>query len=345
MSKTVFVIGAGASYEVGLPIGSTLTGQIKELLNFKFERGAGLIKGSDNIFLAIENHVARDKLDVYTEAARSIARAMDLAASIDNFIDSRREDEAISFCGKLAIVQSILDAERKSKLAVDYSNTFNSIKFGGLAVTWLIPFFQLIQENCTFEELPARLEKITLIIFNYDRCVEHFLRAAIERVYSVSQSEAVAALRSLKIFHPYGKVGALPVVPNNGVRFGFAPEPHHLVEISKGIRTFTQGVEIDGSDVAQIRRSIRYANRMVFLGFAFHAQNMELLSLSEDDHKFPVAKTCIGTAFKRSSSDAALIKKEIELAFRPVTTCEIADLECCDFFSAFSKSLSLVDRA
>ena len=62
MKKKVFVIGAGASNEVNMPLGKALIGQIAEKLDFDFDDFERQIKGSRTIMESInqegENGVA-----------------------------------------------------------------------------------------------------------------------------------------------------------------------------------------------------------------------------------------------------------------------------------------------
>ena len=49
-------------------------------------------------------------------ASQHISKALPLANSIDEFIDTQKENKKIAFCGKLAIIRSILNDEKRSKL-------------------------------------------------------------------------------------------------------------------------------------------------------------------------------------------------------------------------------------
>ncbi len=111
-SKTLFVVGAGASNEARMPTGNELTATITNKIDIKF-RDFEQISGDNAIASALKSHVA--DIYPYQLACWHIRDAMPQAASIDNFIDHQGDDK-IELCGKLAIVRSILEAEKNSLL-------------------------------------------------------------------------------------------------------------------------------------------------------------------------------------------------------------------------------------
>jgi len=103
------------------------------------------------------------------------------------------------------------------------------MQFSNLEKTWYTPFFQLLTENRGPGNIKERFESITLIIFNYDRCVEHFIYNALQNFYGLSGPEAVELVKEINIFHPYGVVGALPWMGQDGaMEFGSEPHPKQL---------------------------------------------------------------------------------------------------------------------
>ena len=127
-SKTVFVIGAGASKEVGLPIGSELTTVIMQRLHVQ-ERNDGVIIYDDAVRSALMQtlphqtlpHNGISRMAAYINACKLIKSSMPLAPSIDNFLDTHKESKDVEICGKIGIASSILTAERSSSLFFDTS--------------------------------------------------------------------------------------------------------------------------------------------------------------------------------------------------------------------------------
>ena len=265
----------------------------------------------------------------------------------DHFIDSHKENEKIELCGKLAIVRSILQAEQSSKLSLNRPNTYNdnTLNFIPLEDTWFNVFWQRISENCQAEGLEERLSLIVLIVFNYDRCIEHFLIHAIQNYYGMSADNAASLVNTMKIYHPYGKVGSLPWT--NGaaqMEFGGEPSAQHLMRLAEQIKTFTEGTNPEASDILEIRRQVATADTLVFLGFAYHQQNLELLKHPDNlgNNKRSVVN-CYGTTVGISGADLDAIAAEIEeFCNAAMFRNENRDLTCRELFNTYRRTLSFV---
>ena len=344
---TVFILGAGASKEANLPVGSELTAQIAGCLNFFHERGA-LRSGDELVLEALKiaaktgAYGARPFTD-FTHAGRRIAYAMPQAISIDNYLDVHNEDKLVELCGKLAIVRTILRSEANSAMKVHQTSTGPTLSFTDTSKTYFSSLFQLITENCKFVDLAARLRQVCFVVFNYDRCIEHYLHYAVRNYYDVSEREATEALASLRVFHPYGAVGALPTQPNGtAVDLGADPSPHQLLALAEQIKTFTEGTDPRSSDIIAIQNAMRTSARVVFLGFAFHKLNVKLLAPDLPSEQQTTALKVYGTAYGISTSDVELITNELasRLSSSPLNVALRRDLKCADLFGEYWRSLS-----
>ena len=146
MTKTLLIVGAGASKEAGLPTGAELKADIASRLNFVFDPDFGKLTGGDRMIVdALRRHtLAEDgsvNIEPYVEAAIRIHDSMPLVPSIDSFIDNHQGDETIETCGKLAIVRSILEAEKKSQIFTDPTSQFPKIDFNKIGTTWFTKFW------------------------------------------------------------------------------------------------------------------------------------------------------------------------------------------------------------
>ncbi len=241
----VLVLGAGASKEVNLPVGEELRAKIAQVLDIRYEHGIRRIGGDAGVedafrSLAAGQTPASRDINPFLRSAWRIRDAMPQAISIDNFIDSNRNDALIAICGKLAIARCILSAESKSSLYVSQRDASRHIKFADVEATWFNSFFQLLTENCQEAELDERLARVAIISFNYDRCIAHYLHGALKSYYGVNDQRAAQAMSCLHIFHPYGSVGKLPwQSPRDGVEYGAETDGQGLIRISAGLRTFT----------------------------------------------------------------------------------------------------------
>ena len=163
--KTVIVVGAGASKEAKLPTSDELKESIARNLDFRYG-DSGFEGGDKKIAQYLQ---VQPNPGLALAACRRICEALPQAMSIDNLIDTRQEKKEIEFCGKLAIVRSILQAEKQSLLYVEPPNSTNILDFRRVENTWYNLFWQRVSENCQAQELEERLSSVVFIVFNYDR--------------------------------------------------------------------------------------------------------------------------------------------------------------------------------
>jgi hypothetical protein len=276
-SPILFVVGAGASAEVGLPVGSELRSKIESILSF--DRMSAYAKGSSyQIRSALEYNImhytdqAKD-VNTYLKAAYDISKAMPIDISIDDFINAQSGDKAIELVGKLAITKCILEAEKSSLLIND---TSKEIIFSNLDKTWYNSFWRILIDGTGLSDLDKLFNNVSFIIFNYDRCIEHYLVNAVSTRYRVSKDGASELVSKLQVYHPYGTVGKVDGLrkENPVVAFGeeFNDSPR-LLEVAKQIKTYTEQVE-DKTEINNMQQLIESAETIVFLGFAFHQQNL-----------------------------------------------------------------------
>jgi len=343
--KLTLIVGAGASKEFGLPVGSELKQKIASLLDIKFDFHQQK-SGDYEIRLALESAVrqpdGRRDINPHLHAAWRIRDAMPQAISIDNFIDNNQGDEKIELCGKLAIVKSILDAERTSKIYVNPSNNRNGLNYESTESCWLNPFTRVLTENCRADQLEERLSSVAFVIFNYDRCIEHYLYYALQNYYKLSETRVAEILNGVQFYHPYGSVGVLPWQGQRNVAaFGGELRPDSLLENAKQIKTFTEGTDPDSSEICEIRQAVATSNNLLFLGFAFHRLNMQLISPGNTEIDGESQKRAFATAFGLSRSDCAAITSEI-CSMRGSPHTEMRnDLTAATIFAEYTRGISL----
>lgn len=356
--KTTFVVGAGASKEADLPTGEGLKNDISGLLSFERSpdnnlttRGQGR---NGRVYQALQGAAQRFKkphevpaaLQALLAAADRIRVALPAAPSIDNFIDSHAGDNDVELCGKLAIVQAILTAEKHSKLFVNSNHAYNILDLNKLQKTWYLELTKLLFENCRKEDIAERFSRISFIIFNYDRCIEHFLFWMLRLYYSLQEDEASALLKPVKFFHPYGTVGPLPWQGRMGsVEFG--KDDADILSLASQIKTFTEGTDEESSDIVDLRAEIDAANIVVFLGFGFHRLNMRLITptVLRPMSSIDANKRYYGTAAGLSKSDIEIVEAQLHemCSVRPQTGDSVqirGDCYCDQLFKEYHLSLS-----
>lgn len=348
-NDTLFIIGAGASKEVDLPIGEELKKIICNLIDFRYDTFGMLTHGDEKIVNAIKLNIKKENksdktgdeiFNEYLLEAEHIKSNLIASYSIDNFIDTHRDNKKIALLGKLGIVKSILQKEKGSKLYFE-NDQFDYNKINN---TWYLKFFKSITENCNKDDLKERFKLIKFIIFNYDRCVEHFLNNALKQYYRLTESEIAEIVNCLTIYHPYGSIGQLPLNSTNySIKFGADPTPENLLTLSGKIKTFTEGTDPNSSEIQKIKEIMSNTNRIVFLGFAFHKLNMQLIKPNSRPEYYP---KYYASVYNISDSDQKLIKNDLDMMYRssafdvPNSEVFFLNSNCNEFYDAFKKGLS-----
>jgi hypothetical protein len=340
-AKTVFILGAGSSREVGLPIAGELGEKIATLLDIRFVDGFRQASGDVLIWEAYRRKDSAHAND-YRAAGCAIKSGIVLANSIDNFLDNHRDNPQINLCGKLGIVRAISEAERASLLFLEPSWRDGPITVKNISDTWFVKFFRMLSERVAKSELERLFENIAFINFNYDRCLEHFLVHAVRDKYGLDRSSAHSVMKNLVVHHPYGNIGLLQWQnENQWTPFGVEVEhPDSLLSMADRIRTFTEEVA-DAARLSELRKLVAEARHLVFLGFAFHPRNLELLK----PESVVAPKRIYGTVRGVSASDQGVINEALrKLLGGPkinlVQEMNLLDVTCASLFDTYSRSLT-----
>ena len=308
---TLFVIGAGASYELGLPLGEDLKDKISNLLNITFPDGWNQKTGDHQIaeiFREILRESNQNDINPLLHKSWLIRDALPGSISIDNLLDAHRNDAEMANIGKFAIAKAILQSERASKL-FNRGEPRERFKLSDVTGTWLIPLLQLLTEGVSKEDVGNIFDNVAFIVFNYDRCLEYFLPRALELYYGLSAMEAEALASGAHIIHPYGRVGEF----SEGKALAtaaFGAGTYNLRRIAEGIRTFSEGLKFE-SHREEIANLVSWAEQVVFLGFAFHPLNMEILEINGTGK----IKKIFGTTLKLSDSAVRSVQSRIQEIF------------------------------
>jgi hypothetical protein len=335
--KTLFIIGAGASAEVDFPVGIQLARKIGAKMDIRFERGFDFVgSGDHNLYTHVTQSRHRDAAQ-FQPAALRIRDGIALAQSIDDFLDQHRSDPYVNLYGKAAIIQTVVEAERESRLFFDRLHGDETFDADRLTDTWFVKFFYMLSRGVPTENVREIFDHVAFIVFNYDRCIEHFLIHSLQRAYSISFGDAVAIVDDLHIVHPYGLVGDLSKVPFGATRI-------NCVALTEGIKTYTEQIA-DAHTKTELDEMFFQAEHVVFLGFAYHDQNMRLL---EPPKALSASKRLFGTAYGMSGSDVEVVGHQIDAWFigrdaRAYRTGMINlenKLKCAGLFDNYAKSLT-----
>src|SRR5258705_906095 len=277
-SRTVLIVGAGASQEVGLPIGKELTTKIAQLVDLHIDAGR-ITRGDYQIFEILKREVrAHPELWIDNKllvSARHISEAMEMAVSIDTFLESFSTDQERILIAKLGIAKAVIVAEQASKLA---SRDNQAFRLRSVADTWHVILSQLLFSAVPAATPEVAFQNVSFIVFNYDRCMQVFLARALQSYFQIDEGRANDIVRNVTFLHPYGNLGG--VFPGDQPQVPYGTEHFDLLQLAGGINTFSESVK-DPAIIDAAREQVRNAETLVFLGFAFHDQNMALMSIAD----------------------------------------------------------------
>ncbi len=339
----IFIIGAGASADIGLPTGYQLQNKINNTFtdfSHSGSSGAVFLKSCLRMIPGFwENQGG------YAKAYKMIERHALNSPSIDNFINENKEIKEIAICSKLGIAYHILNGEVNS--IYKHSDILDAGR-----KTWHANFFIKLKEGCeNINDFEEKMDLLTLIIFNYDRCLEHYLFNAIKSFYDLSEGKASEVMSKINIIHPYGKLSNLPWENNASdfLKYGeniFERQGntsyYKLISASENIKTFTESTN-EKSVTELISKKIMQSKLVVFIGFGFNKLNMDLLYSKE--RKIIQSGDIIFSAFDMPVDDIdyvreMLIAKNGKDLGRSIFN-SAPNAKCKDMFNEFNMRLAM----
>ena len=247
---TVFVLGAGASYGFGFPLGNRL----KEIIIENFDP----ITSEKVIELFTGLGFSGEQISSFRNQLR-----LSPSISVDSFLEHRGDEDRD--LGKLAIAYALIPLE-KTDLLFNISSWYN------------ILFNKIKSTFADFEK-----NRISFITFNYDRSLEHFLMTALVNQFNKPEQEVAEKLNKIPIIHLYGKLGKLPWETTKGDEFSREYKPqisqYLLRRSSKSLKIIYDKFELDNEDFKQARKLLSNARRIYFLGFGYHTDNLDRLKI------------------------------------------------------------------
>src|SRR5215472_7632129 len=211
-NPTVLVLGAGASADYGFPLGYTLVVQIC----------AGLSSVDSNLYKQLLS------CGFTTDEIEGFRKAFELSGqlSIDTFLEHRPEFLDI---GKATIACCLIPSEDET----------NFYRRSG-RYRWYEYLFSRM--TATKEEFSRN--QLSVLTFNYDRSLEHFLYLALTNSFGLQVGEVAQLLKSIPIVHLYGKLGELPYLYSEGSRDYGQQISRYIVHLCiKAIKIVHEGAE------------------------------------------------------------------------------------------------------
>jgi hypothetical protein len=251
-TKTVFILGAGASRSFGYPLGSQLWDQIVNANyddNFisNFVLATGIRATKQEIKNHINNFVNKLKFAPFK--------------SIDFFLE---QNSTYMDVGKTCIAENIIKCE-------SYDNIYKSDEnwYEYLLNTCLLTKFENFINN-----------KVSFLTFNYDRSLEFFLYNFLRYGFSKSNDEVIELINKFPIIHLYGQVGLLPWQSADG--FEYNENPHIDIPSERykyAINNINIIYEERNKSFSSAQNLLAEADQICFLGFGYLKENLERLNV------------------------------------------------------------------
>lgn len=259
---TVLVLGAGASWHYGYPLGAEL---IDEIVKFTTD--------TKHDYLSFESKRLGKDLDFYDPV------------SIDSFLAFRSSDERLVSAGKYEIARNILSHEKKQHFHRSNSPRGNWYKYIASAI------LDGVKDPTELLDKPLNLKIIT---FNYDLSLEYYLYSRFNRVPTFSEQKIQDFLNILNnsVIHFYGQIGKFEW--QGGTRkneeYGvFENRPQNFTDAGwvgyqdKYINSVYQQIRLIGErslEKNKAHQALQEAERIYFLGFGFNNDNNSELDIA-----------------------------------------------------------------
>jgi hypothetical protein len=335
--NTVFIIGAGAGVEIKMPVGSALSTSIADKTYIRYKDfGLELQTGNAAIANALKRITKERGADFnqWRAEACAIREGIHHTRSIDAYLNTHKDNEAIKVAGKLAIVQSILEAEDDCHVQRSHDHWKDNTE---VSQSWLSDLFYIMQDGVGKSDAVQDIFKnVSFVTFNYDRCLEHFLFYSITELYRLDEQAAAEVMSAMKILHPYGQVGSLPWDSKAKRKVGFGVKDYgDIAGLSEEIKTFNEQIK-EKELLDAVHATLNEAVRIVFLGFHFHKQNMDLLTVTNESGT--VKPHVFATTLDRSGAEQKMITERVTKVTgvnRPPKSIELLGLGCKALFKNY----------
>lgn len=253
--KTVFVLGSGASFPYGFPLGRGLRDLVCNTPTNKENRTARAIADAGYNLNDMMEFVNTLKHSGYT--------------SVDWFLEDRREYIQI---GKVAIAACLIPFENPSRLFPPQAPADHWYEL--LLNIMTSP----IEEFCDNE--------LSIISFNYDRSLEYYFLRVLETRLN-SEEKAVDLLSSFKIVHVHGSLGELMPTSDKMRHYNHTMSPESIKIASNNIIIVGEAID-DSKEFEEARILLGNTERIDFLGFGYHQESVRRLGIFNepwDDEK------------------------------------------------------------
>jgi hypothetical protein len=274
--SSVFVLGAGASYHLGYPLGNQLSDNI--LANTR--------DPSSDSFKALERMgFLKDEILEFHEQFRKT-----VAPTIDEFLARREEFLRL---GRAAIAQELIKYEDPVALQRRSDNWY------------------LLLRDKIIEAIDQNQYGPFFITFNYDRSLDKFIT---DLIFSNFPKRAMQLMDTTQILHVHGRLGYLDTDKQNGFKrpYDSKASPEEILQCAEGIKVISELKSDYGREMQVAQAALIKAQKVIFLGFGYDQTNLDRLRIygSQRNEPWKGESKFFGTAFGLPAARVAELTKE-----------------------------------
>jgi len=272
---TVLILGAGASMPYGFPSGQKLKEEVLFYLDFG---------NSQNWYPKFKQlGYKREDVEEFFAALNYSERN-----SVDEFLEYRTKFLEI---GKIAMTLALYPHET-------HLNLFN------VEPSWYKYFWSKI--STSFDNFENN--KFSIITFNYDRSIEHYLFVTLKHAYGKSDEECADKIKKIPIIHPHGKLGSLPWEDGEKRKYEPVLTLGEIKTISEQIIVVSEDLS-SSDEFRECYKLLQSAEYIFFLGFGYNDMNLKRLKISDFKSKTP-----IGTSYGMGLADIMRVQHKYSLS-------------------------------
>jgi hypothetical protein len=325
--KTVFILGAGASWHYGYPIGEQLIKQViakaraaQELFQIALKSGGTPLNVRPNYLLRdekidnVRDQWASAAIDckVLTEKLMTVDPLV-----IDYFLGMNPQRSDI---GKLLIAWVLLECEMDGRKCIN-PNRRDADSDSKFQDNWYRFIVHKLVSGCR-DGAALLNNNVTFITFNYDVSLEQRLHQSLSAIAQFADADGVILnfFESRRFIHIYGSLREhawsdprpidtrFPVKATGDLQYWQSCKEFFdsIFKASKLVRTIAPYEKIEDRNVTAARAAIAEAQCVYILGYGFDENNSKLIGLDEAlyydrPHGQATPKTVLFTNFADSN--------------------------------------------
>jgi hypothetical protein len=250
--KTVFVLGAGASIDYGMPKTSDICHSVRAL-DLQGDRAAELFYVTNCGVQALAKFKRQFEASPYR--------------SVDAFLEKRPDEPETQLVGKALIASAFMTRQIGHRPA----EKNDWIRMVILKMLDGAPAWPQFQNN-----------RVTFVTFNFDSVVEEVFTQSLPYSYPDVTTAAARTYITQRVLHVHGALPTLPGPESRGAHAAWLKEAISKISV----------IHEPGSEKNRVaaRRAIHEADIVCFLGFGYHGENLKKLGFEPGSKPAPDAE-------------------------------------------------------